>query len=316
MVEVIEKQISGTDVVAEIGAQLRFVSQAIANQSVRSVHVDVRRRFPSNTEAPHRTKAMRRPGDEKQFAQKFFEMESLDDWCSVFLREKDQYTVLVLDVNAIVGNDLPWTSLQLVRQFVALHPSCTTVIIKSVTLHQWASRLVHARRFVQEEGKSSNLLVPQIVVAVGVSQYRQTIEFAVHADDMALELGCHSGVTTSLLREKAAHTIGVDVGSKIIKSAKKKYPSVHFAVGDAYRTAGLLRIQQEYYNLVQDSLAPKGFGFDVVYVDVGGLSGSDGLLEALNLIDSLRFALEPRCIVIKSLCIQRLSSTLVPSWKL
>jgi hypothetical protein len=231
MVQVIEKQICGTDVVAEIGAQLRLVSHAIVSQSARSVHVDVARRFPSNTEAPHRTKAMRRLGDEKQFTQKFFEMESLDDWCSVFLREKQQYTVLVLDVNAIVGNDLPWTSLQLVRQFVALYPSCTTVIIKSLTLHQWASRLVHARRFVQQDGKFSNLLVPQIVAAVGVSQYRQTIEFTVQADDMVLELGCHSGFTTALLKEKATHTIGVDVGSKIIKSAKKKLPFRSFCCG-------------------------------------------------------------------------------------
>jgi hypothetical protein len=52
----------------------------------------------------------------------------------------------------------------------------------------------------------------------------------------------------------------------------------------------------------------------VVFVDVGGLSGSDGLLEAIALVSSIRYALEPRCIVIKSLCMQRLSTKLVSFW--
>ena len=56
-------------------------------------------------------------------------------------------------------------------------------------------------------------------------------------------------------------------------------------------------------------------GFDVVYVDVGGLSGIDGLLESINLISSIRFGLAPRCIVIKSLCVQRLASRLIPFWQ-
>jgi hypothetical protein len=50
-------------------------------------------------------------------------------------------------------------------------------------------------------------------------------------------------------------------------------------------------------------------------VDVGGLSGSDGLLDTIALISSLKFALEPRYIVIKSLCLQRLSARLHAYWK-
>ena len=51
-------------------------------------------------------------------------------------------------------------------------------------------------------------------------------------------------------------------------------------------------------------------GFDVLYADIGGLSGPDGILESLSLIDGLSYALEPRCIVIKSLCMRRLASSL------
>ena len=52
--------------------------------------------------------------------------------------------------------------------------------------------------------------------------------------------------------------------------------------------------------------------FDVVYVDIGGLSGPDGVLEAMGLVDALANALEPRCVVIKSTCVQRLASSLKP----
>ena len=91
------------------------------------------------------------------------------------------------------------------------------------------------------------------------------------------------------------------MGSKIIAQARKKYPEIFFAVGDAWKTASLLRIQQDYFNSISTELSHRRkIGFDVVYVDVGGLSGSDGLLEATVLVSSIRHALEPRCIVIKS----------------
>jgi hypothetical protein len=51
-------------------------------------------------------------------------------------------------------------------------------------------------------------------------------------------------------------------------------------------------------------------GYDVIYADLGGLSGPDGLLESLALVDALARGLEPRIIVIKSLCLNRLASRL------
>ena len=50
--------------------------------------------------------------------------------------------------------------------------------------------------------------------------------------------------------------------------------------------------------------------YDIVYADIGGLSGSDGHLESLSLLDALGHALEPRCIVIKSLCMRQLAGRL------
>ena len=58
-------------------------------------------------------------------------------------------------------------------------------------------------------------------------------------------------------------------------------------------------------------------GYDVVYIDLGGLSGgSDGLLESVSLLSAIENALEPRCIVIKSLCMRRLVSSLISFYEL
>jgi hypothetical protein len=125
--------------------------------------------------------------------------------------------------------------------------------------------------------------------------------------------------------------VGVDIGRSIIAGARLRYPHVPFAVADAWHTAELARLRAlihsptrlplEAQSTAAADAAPvseaaaaglEGRRFDVVYVDVGGLSGSDGLLEALALIDALGRALEPRAIVVKSQCVRRLASRLVP----
>jgi hypothetical protein len=80
-------------------------------------------RLPNTATAEQRIRAKRRQGDEANFADSFFEIESLEQWRQIFLQQQTaglDYTVLVLDVNAIVGNDLGWTSLAIARDFVAL----------------------------------------------------------------------------------------------------------------------------------------------------------------------------------------------------
>ena len=119
-------------------------------------------------------------------------------------------------------------------------------------------------------------------------------------------MGCHFGRSTHLLNEAAAtsqveggYCIGVDIGPKIIKNAQSQYPSITFAVADAWKTLDLLKLRKDGV-----------MGYDIVYADIGGLSGAHGTLESLSLLDSLANALEPRCIVIKSLCMKRLASRL------
>jgi hypothetical protein len=321
----VELLVRDTDVVAEIGAQLRNVSTTIGNRAQSAVLVDVERKFPSD--AKGRTAAMRIDGDVSLIGNGnvvFGEMKSLSDWRKALFFDNGgerSYNVLVLDVSAIVGNDLEWTSFAMIQEFLELNAcfggNCRTVLVKSAGLNRLAACLVHGQVWI-DRGPTSSKIKPNIVATVGVQQYRQTMERAVLPGDAVLEVGCHFGTSTVLFHEKAAegggYCIGVDVGKSIVDGAKKRHPDVCFDIGDAWKTADLLRIQQEFLASSPD-VTNRRRGFDVVYVDVGGLSGGDGILEALMLLSSFEKALEPRCLVIKSQCMRRLSSTLTSFWK-
>ena len=355
LIKAIDTFVSAGDRVAELGSQLRDASEAICRNSCKAVLVDVQRKFPRDTLG--RTKAMRTANDQSTLLEQhhgkasFHEISSLADWRTPFFfsnRDSDSnsdssfsmntYDVLVLDVNSIVGNDLPWTSLEIVRDFLALNDAvgggtenqarCKTVLIKSTQLNRLATRLIHGRQWT-ERGPLESQIVPYLVATVGVQEYRSTMDRAIQPGDAVLEVGCHFGTSTVLFHERASqlstadglskegYCVGVDVGISIIEGAKSRHPSVYFEVGDAWRTSDLLDIQQRFLATRPDLPSDtRRKGFDVVYVDVGGLSGSDGLLEALTLLSSLEYALEPRCLVIKSLCMRRLSSRLVPFWKM
>ena len=343
LIQAVHIFVDKTHVVAELGAQLRDVSISISKHCHSAVLVDVERKFP--TDDKHRTSAMRqRPPDynnnnndsddnnnapmqQQQLVLRdgvvFAEMPSLMDWRKALFFQNIQagpYDVLVIDVSAIVGNDLEWTTFALIQEFMGLNEafggSCHTVLVKSAGLNRLASCLVHGQVWIDRG--SSRHAGPHIVATVGVQEYRRTMERAVQAGDAVLEVGCHFGTSSVLLHEQADHEmggycIGVDVGSSIIERAKILHRGVYFHVGDAWKTAELLRIQESYLELHPESNPRRGF--DVVYVDVGGLSGEDGVLEAIMLLGALEQALEPRCLVIKSKCMRRLSSTMIPFWQ-
>ena len=323
---------------AELGAQLRDVSMAISNQCQSAVMVDVKRKFP--TDSKERTSAMRRQQQDQQLSLSegddndkgmqqllreevvFFEIPALLDWRKALFfenRRSGPYDVLVLDVSAIVGNDLEWTTFAMIQEFMGLNEafggSCHTVLVKSAGLNRLASCLVHGQVWID---RGSSYAGPHHILAtVGVQQYRCTMDRAIQAGDAVLEVGCHFGTSTVLLQEQAktemgGYCIGVDVGTSIIERAKNLHNNVFFHVGDAWKTAELLRIQERYLESHPESNQRRGF--DVVYVDVGGLSGGDGVLEAIMLLSALEQALEPRCLVIKSKCMRRLSSTMIPFW--
>ncbi len=366
LVHAVDSIVTADHVVAELGSQLREVSNTIRDRALpESVYVDVKRGFPktqTNQTPKKETKrisSMRLAGDSSDnddgpIEFDFREIDKFSDWRTAFFSSSsstNRYDVLVLDVNAIVGNDLEWTCLDLILEFEQMtamvaaednddsYHGLQYVIVKSLGLNSVASQLTYTVPWLDPNKTNHNRLC-RIVATVGVHDYRQTIPGVSQlleqshlkaksakdaekvgdgeeetSDFFVLEVGCHFGTSTVLLNEVFDNVMGVDVGSKIIKEAQKKYPDVFFRTGDAWKTAGLLRLQQEYYSERGDNSSKNKIGFDAVYVDVGGLSGADGLLDTIALVKSIQYALEPQCIVVKSLCLQRLASRFTPYWK-
>ena len=265
----------------------------------------------------------------------YIELDRFDEWrkCTKGVT----FDAMVLDVGAVIGNDLYLSALSIATEFIANQDPAFSrpprvVIIKSKNLSNLARRLVHSQRLLDTSFAVPDALVrsnePLVIPCVGVNNYRRTIPFLVKKGDDVIEVGCHFGRTTTLLHDAAVVTttydsaegeeggkggdaggfcVGVDIGPKIIANAKKQYPDVRFKVVDAWNTLDLLKLKA--------ASSGGGFGtlgYDVVYADIGGLSGAHGLFESLALLDALAKALEPRSIVMKSLCMNRLASQLVP----
>ena len=337
----IDTYINHGDIVAELGSQLRESSTRLCEAigpAGKAVLVDIERKFPNEKKDNKRTTAMRRKGDGENFygdRATFIEIPSFDLWRNALFFQnnhntsKPQYNAMVVDMSTVAGNDLDLTCISLVKEFISLNYDissnqqlCRVVIVKSGSLQNLARRLFHAQRVVSgAQSLSTNRMRSghsSIIGAVGVKQYRETIPYVVREGDVCMEVGCHLGTTTAII-DKAAKQgkksssggcLGVDLGSSIIASAKKKYSHLPFEVGDGFKVGQLARMRTRHFHT--DMTNRPTSTYDVVYVDIGGLSGSEGLLESLSLLASISNSLEPRFIVIKSLCIRRLASSLVP----
>ena len=232
------------------------------------------------------------------------------------LRPDESFDCVVVDAAALLGFDLPLDTLALCEGLRRRQPEKPpTVLVRSSALATLAGRLaagddltriarilhMHDERPSLDETRIYEAQ-PVIVGARGVREYRACIGTVVRPGDRVLELGCHFGTTTALLADAVGlgYALGVDVGPSIIAKAQEEHPGVDFMVGDAWGVGGLAR------------LGP----WDAVFVDVGGLSGADGTLDALALARSLGAALEPRAIVMKSKCLRQMAKNLAPSTRL
>jgi protein-L-isoaspartate O-methyltransferase len=293
------------NVVLELGAELGDVSAHICQvigASGRAWMVDKKRSEPKSGRMARRNVETFVAGTNAAF----IELDDLSHWKAKIPLQP--YDVIVMSVSHILGHDLYMTMLSLADEIINSIPNePRAIIIKSRALYSLSRRLVHSQRLFDgttvlpsDMPRSSQ---PYLIAGVKVDEYRKTIPFVVRTDDAILEVGSHFGRTTKLLDDAGRYCIGVDIGPKIIDHAKRHYPDIAFSVGDAWKTLTLLKLRKALKS--EDEL-----GYDVVYADIGGLSGSDGHLESLSLLDSLGYALEPRCIVIKSLCMRHLAGRL------
>ena len=226
--------------------------------------------------------------------------------------------VICLEPSNLHGNDLLFDSIALIKLLQSIFSSksststsssissTTTILVKSKLLAKHAKSFVNVHDFINNGGlsnrdntKSTNEQIVQVVSAVGVESYRDTITYVVRPNSRVLEIGCHFGTTTSLIA-KATQTpntvVGIDIGKVCIDRATKKYNGIRFEVIDAWDTASILKLH------------PSSSSFDAIYVDVGGISGADGLFEALGLVRQLINAYKStgklQCIVVKSRCLR------------
>ena len=322
------------DTVLELGTQLDASSEIILNAigSTGSAYlVDVKRKETNSGRTSQGSRNVDRfvvgnqDGTRNDTAFKNYQCVELDQfssWRSILDQHDGPFDVLVLDATAMLGNDLELTSLSVIMEFIdnmkRRDSRPRTVIVKSKGVASLARRLVHAQRLfdgtiVRNFKSPSRDCRPYIIAGVGVEEYRRTIPHVVKEGDKIVEVGCFSGTTTALVHEtanpqKGGYCIGVDIGPKIVQRAKREHPAMKFSVGDGFKSLELLRIKQQAYP--EESVDKILEGFNIIYADIGGLSGPDGLTESLSLVDGLGYALEPRCIVIKSLCMRRLASSL------
>ena len=194
-------------------------------------------------------------------------------------------TVLLLDANDAVGNDLPLDLLALCRQLSrVLSPSIRALIVKSRALDRLRDQLVTAASLANDdssalsEAASSNSWPPpvpplrsgfvRIVAAMGVAEYRAAAQRLLRPGWRILEIGCHTGTSTALLADFAlarsglaedmtaaalaggpetVRCVGVDVSSSIVDRARTLHPTVTaFEVCDAWDLAGLMKVAHKH----------------------------------------------------------------------
>ena len=105
--------------------------------------------------------------------------------------------------------------------------------------------------------------------------------------------------------------MGVDISASIIERARSEHPEATFDVCDAWDLAGLQASARAH--LARDGdLDGDLAGPEMVMVDVGGLSGAHGELDALALVRALAASFGPnlKAMVIKSHCLRTLALTL------
>ena len=152
--------------------------------------------------------------------------------------------------------------------------------------------------------------------------------------EWALEIGAHVGATTVLIHDLlcargGGGCVGVDVSESIIARAKVLNPHVPFDVADAWDVRSLLAALEHATTGTADGAETSVAAAPpppsppakravtrrapaLLLVDVGGLSGANGTLDAVALIRMLCavFHSSLRALVIKSSCLRTLARQL------
>ena len=308
--------IESSDVVLEVGSQLESVTSALSACCHFLVGVDIHRKPPS---AHMKTSQFYRQHSDPSASGlsnvSFAEVDVSDVRAVAACCDGVDVDVICIDAHVFFGHDLTFEVLAMVTALShLLMPRC--FVVKSTALTRLRQQL---RPYPPVRNESASLSLHTsstvtVVAAEWVHDYRMAATEALEAmgsdATCALEIGAHVGATTALLHEKLSarasttHSycgcIGVDVSPAIVERAQRLHPEVPFAVADAWDMLTLKRA------------CPPEAHPQLILVDVGGLSGSSGTLDALSLIRTICATFQPslRVLVIKSSCMRALASSL------
>jgi len=166
--------VSPHDHVLEIGSQLGEVTRCLADKA-SSVHgVDMERELQGKS---GRTASFRSHSSPEEAGLTGVRFTLLDPWDTRALLQAigadEEPTFAVIDLNQIVGNDLPLEALALARQLGKTFPSLTNVIIKSGALDKLQRQLTTLPELRAEKGRAPPpSWLPRIVATRGVADYR------------------------------------------------------------------------------------------------------------------------------------------------
>lgn len=311
--------------VLEVGCQLNGVTQHLAERAKAVVGIDINRKAPNSQRASLSQTFYRQPNTPvpPRTTLHIIDVWNLHALASVIASSATavgEISVALIDASVVLGNDLPIEALSLARNIGRLCPRLQCLIVKSRAMcalqHQLRpapcpSRPLRRPASSSSSGGSASSGQVHVVAADLVHDYRtaalECVQHLLLPAESALEIGAHIGASTVIIHEAlqkagGGSCLGVDVSDSIIRRAKALHPHVPFDVADAWDVSTLLSALQK-----QSVAAPA-----LLLVDVGGLSGSNGTLDALTLIRVLCAVFHDtlRALVIKSSCMRTLARQL------
>lgn len=274
-----------TDVVLEIGCQLGETTAMLASKASEVIGIDMDRNLDqkSNWGGAYRSHATAAdaglPSNTHLHIADPRDLLSIQELC-----DGRGVSVLLLDANDAVGNDLPLDLLALCRQLSrALSPSLHTLVVKSRALDRLRGQLQTSASLTSVDdgglaGARNGWPAPlpplrsgqaRVVASMGVAEYRSAAERLLEPGMRVLEIGSHTGTSTALLVDvalarasaavpaeatkpevagaEAIRCVGVDVSPSIIERARSLHPQVTaFEVADAWDLAALQRVARRH----------------------------------------------------------------------
>ena len=330
-------EITGESVVLEIGCQLNSVTKKLAERAKRVIGVDIYRKAPTSqrraVKSFYRHPDTAVPANATLHVCDVWDLNELNVIMRAAGKDDNDVTIALIDASVVLGNDLPFEILALARSVCRLCRNLQCLVVKSRALcllqHQLRPAPCPSRPITRPAQSDVIAAGVHLVAADLVHDYRNAALACVTQlllpGECALEIGAHIGATTVLIHDALVANgggacVGVDVSDAIIGRAKKLHKHVPFDVADAWDVQSLRAALERAANGARAAgitAAREGKSTSLrapalLLVDVGGLSGANGTLDALALIRMLCavFHASLRALVIKSSCMRTLARQL------